>query len=60
MSRFIEYIWISRQSGARRRWALPPLGDAGTNLLLDHRRRIAGEDAPRSGLMFVCRNAIAS
>ena len=43
------------ESGARRRLALPPLSDGETSLLLNYRRRIAGEDAPRGGLMFVCR-----
>jgi hypothetical protein len=37
---------------------LPP-GDAAANLLLDYRRRIAGEDVSRGGLMFVCRNGLA-
>jgi hypothetical protein len=49
-----------RRSGARRRQALPPLACAEANLLRDFRRRAAGEDAARGGLVFVCRNALAS
>ena len=44
-----------RQSGARRRRALPLLSDAEPNLLLESRRRMAGEDAARGGSVFVCR-----
>lgn len=47
-------------NGARKRRSLPPIGDAETSALLQCRRRIAGEDAARGGLVFVCRNALAA
>ena len=37
-----------------------PINNVETDVLPEHRRRIAGEDAARSGLMFVGRCALAS
>jgi hypothetical protein len=56
-----------RQSGARRHSTFLPINDVEMDVMLEHRRRIAGEDAARSGLMaarsglmFVCRCELAS
>jgi hypothetical protein len=56
---FVEFIWTWRQNGAKGRRVLPPCG-AETNVLLECRTRIAGEDAARGGLVFICRNAVAT
>jgi hypothetical protein len=45
---------ILRQSGARRHDTFLPINNVETDVLPEHRWRIAGEDAARSGLMFNC------
>jgi hypothetical protein len=57
-SRSVGYIWTWRRNGVRRRPILPAIGDdAEVSVLLEFRRRIAGEDAARGGLLLACRNA---
>ncbi len=49
-------IWIWHQSGAKgrsRSRCFDVVDQSETEILCDHRRRIAGEDAARGGLMFV-------
>ena len=67
MIRYVASIRTLRQSGARRHSTFLPINDVEMDVMLEHRRRIAGEDAARSGLMaarsglmFVCRCDLAS
>jgi len=60
MIRYGASIGILRQSGPRRHGTFLPINNVETDVLPEHRRRIAGEDAARSGLMFVGRCALAT
>jgi hypothetical protein len=55
---FFQRIWTLWQTGATKQRGFLPPTNAEMSVWLEYRRRIAGEEAARGGLLFASRNAL--